>query len=390
MKQPEGFAEVGYEDYVCKLIHTIYGTMQGGHDWYETLSETFNNLGYTASRADPCVRFKKKDGSYTITDTYTDDIFGASNDEAEAKRRKDEIGGVWEIKDVGENEYFLGMRVQQDTNLGTIRLSQRPYWELVVNRFNLEHITPRNTPLPTGINLDKSMSPKTDSEKKEMADKPYRSVLGSVMWGQLATRPDLSFSVSLLARFQDNPGIEHWKALMHVIGYIKNTLDYGITYSRDFDLTPHAFVDADYGGCKDTRRSTSGYVFMMAGGPVTWSSKRQATVALSTVEAEYVAMSRCAQQMVWMQNWLAEVEVDYSKPGLIRGDNRGAIALTKNTKDHGKVKHIDIRHHYIRELLQSGAITFEQVPSLENLADLFTKSLPRDHHHHILSALNIH
>ena len=390
MKQPEGFIEPGYEDYVCKLIHTIYGTMQGAHDWYETLRETFNKLGYTTSHADPCVRFKTEDGNYTITDTYTDDIFGASNDEQEVKRRKDEIGKVWEIKDVGENEYFLGMRVQQDLKLGTIRLTQRPYWEHVINRFRLEHITPRNTPLPTGISLDTNMSPKTESEREQMNDKPYRSVLGSVMWGQLATRPDLSFSISLLARFQANPGVEHWNALMHVIGYVKNTLDYGLTYSRDADLSPHAFVDADYGGCKDTRRSTSGYVFLMAGAPVTWSSKRQATVALSTVEAEYVAMSRCAQQMVWMHSWLREVKIDYSTPGLIRGDNRGAIALTKNTKDHSKVKHIDIRHHYIRELLQSGIIKFEQVSSADNLADLFTKSLPRDHHHQLLSALNIH
>lgn len=389
MKQPEGFIETGYEDYVCKLIHTIYGTMQGGHDWYETLSTTFNDLGYTTSRADPCVRFKKVNGNYTITDTYTDDIFGASNDDEEMRRRKDEIGKVWEIKDVGENEYFLGMRVQQDLKLGTIRLTQRPYWEHVVNRFGLEHITPRNTPLPAGIILDSNMSPKTESEKKMMNDKPYRSVLGSVMWGQLATRPDLSFSVSMLARFQADPGIEHWNALMHVIGYIKNTIDYGLTYSRDAELSPHAFVDADYGGCRDTRRSTSGFVFMMAGGPVTWSSKRQATVALSTVEAEYVAMSRCAQQMVWIHSWLNEVQVEYSVPGLLKGDNRGAIALTKNTKDHGKVKHIDIRHHYIRELLQSGAITVEQVSSSDNLADLFTKPLPRDQHHHILTALNI-
>src|SRR5277367_4613666 len=325
MKQPEGFVEAGHEDYVCKLIHTIYGTMQGAHDWYETLSETYNNLGYITSRADPCVRFKKEDGNYTITDTYTDDIFGASNDNNEVKRRKEEIGRVWEIKDVGENEYFLGMRVQQDLRLGTIRLTQRPYWEHVINRFHLAHVIPRNTPLPAGITLDSNsnMSPKTDSEKKTMNDKPYRSVLGSVMWGQLATRPDLSFSVSLLARFQANPGIEHWNALMHVVGYIENTLDYGLTYRRGTDLSPRAFVDADYGGCKDTRRSTSGYVFMMAGGPVTWSSKRQATVTLSTVEAEYVALSRCAQQMVWMHSWLDEVKVEYSSPGIIKGDNRG-------------------------------------------------------------------
>ena len=208
MKQPEGFVEPGYEDHACKLVHTIYGTMQGGHDWYKTLGKTCDDLGYTTSRADPCVRFKKENGNYTLTDTYTDDVFGASNSDEEAKKRKDEIGRVWEIKDVGENEYFLGMRVQQDLTLGTIRLTQRPYWEHVINRFQLEHITPRNTPLPIGINLDNNMSPKTDSEKRMMNNKPYRPILGSVMWGQLATRPDLSFSVSLLARFQANPGIE--------------------------------------------------------------------------------------------------------------------------------------------------------------------------------------
>ena len=162
------------------------------------------------------------------------------------------------------------------------------------------------------------------------------------MWGQLATRPDLSFSVSLLAHFQANPGIDHWNVLMHVIGYIKNTLNYGLTYSRDAEFSLHAYIDADYGGCRDTCRSTSGHIFIMAGRPVTWASKRQTMVALSTVEAEYVAMSQCTQQMVWMQSWLREVEIDFPIPGLINGDSRGAIALTKNTKDHGKVKHIDI------------------------------------------------
>ena len=127
----------------------------------------------------------------------------------------------------------------------------------------------------------------------------------------------------------------------------------------------------------------------MAGGPVTWSSKWQTTVALSTVEAEYVAMSRSAQQMVWMQSWLKEVEVEFTVPGLISGDSRGAIALTKNTKDHGKVKHINIRHHYIQELLQSGIITIEQVSSTDNLANLFTKPLSCNHHHCMLAALNI-
>jgi transposase InsO family protein len=387
MDQPEGFIEPGQERKKGKLVHTIYGTMQGGNNWWYTLDNTYLDLDYKTSRADPCVRYKKEGDNYTLTDTYNDDVFGASNNDEEIKRRKDEMAKIWDIKDVGETEYFLGMRVQQDLEAGTIRLTQRPYWELVLNRFQLENVIPRNTPLPVGILLDNDMSPKTDSERKEMSDKPYRSVLGSVMWGQLATRPDLSFSVSLLARFQSNPGLGHWNALLHVIGYIKNTLDYGLTYSRDHELSPTAFVDADYGGCRDTRRSTSGYIFTMAGRPVTWSSKRQATVALSTVEAEYVAMSRCAQQMVWMQSWLDEVEIPHTLPGLIKGDNRGAIALTKNTKDHGKVKHIDIRHHYIRELLRSEAISVEYVSTTDNLADFLTKPLPRDHHHRILQAL---
>ena len=172
MKQPEGFVEAGFEDYVCKLVHTIYGTMQGAHDWYETLTDTYNELGYITSRADPCVRYKRENGDYTLTDTYTDDVFGASTTDEEIKRRKHEMGKKWEIKDVGESEYFLGMRVQQDLGVGTIRLTQRPYWEHVINRFDLGHIPLRNTPLPVGILLDTNMSPKTESETKEMVNKP--------------------------------------------------------------------------------------------------------------------------------------------------------------------------------------------------------------------------
>jgi Reverse transcriptase (RNA-dependent DNA polymerase) len=199
MKQPEGFVEPGYKDHVAKLVYTIYGTMQGGHNWYETLSTTFNELGYTTSCADPCVQFKEENENYMITDTYTDDIFGALKDDKEVERRKKEIGNIWDIKDVGETEYFLGMRVQQDLQARTIHLSQRPYWKHVLTKFHIDQVTPRNTPLPIGIVLDNNMSPKTNLEKKEMDDKPYRAILGSLMWGQLATRPDLSFSVSLLA-----------------------------------------------------------------------------------------------------------------------------------------------------------------------------------------------
>ena len=120
MKQPEGFVKPGYEEYVCKLMHTIYSTMHGGHNWYKTLSKTYDNLGYITSHMDPCVQFKKENGNYTISNTYTDDNFRASNNDDKTRRRKEEIGKVWEVKDVGENNYFLGMRVQQDIEQGII------------------------------------------------------------------------------------------------------------------------------------------------------------------------------------------------------------------------------------------------------------------------------
>jgi Reverse transcriptase (RNA-dependent DNA polymerase) len=151
MKQCEGFIKPRYKDYVCKLIHTIYGTMQGGHDWYKKLSQMYNELGYITSWVDLCIWFKKKNGNYTIIDTYTNDTSGASSSDEKIKRRKDETGGVWKAKDVGETEDFLGMRVEQDLELKTIRLTQHPYWEHILNKFSLTNVTPRNTP-PTHWN----------------------------------------------------------------------------------------------------------------------------------------------------------------------------------------------------------------------------------------------
>ena len=167
------------------------------------------------------------------------------------------------------------------------------------------------------------MCPRSDEDRKYMANKPYREALGSLMWAQVATRPDLSFAVGVLAHFQSNPGPLHWKALLHVLGYVKGMLDYKLTYSGqpDKDIKPVGFVDADYGGDLDSRRLTSGYVFMMAGGAVSWSSKRQPTVSLSTTEAEYIALTHSAQQALWMINFLAEIDLPQTFPVSIHADN---------------------------------------------------------------------
>jgi hypothetical protein len=250
---------------------------------------------------------------------------------------------------------------------------------------------PRPTPLLLGIELTKEQAPTTEAEHHYMKDKPYREVLGSVMYAQIATRPNLSYAVTMLSKFSSNPGKPHWIALLHVLQYIKGSLGLKITYGGhgNTSLTPYGFVDADYGGDKDTRRSCSGQVFFMAGGPVAWGAKYQPTVALSTTEAEYMALTRASQQILWMYFAMSEVGFPQPKPACLYGDNAGAIALTKNTKHNAHIKHIDIRHHYIRERVDDGDIVVHQIPTSDNIADIFTKPLGRVAHRRICILLRL-
>ncbi len=227
-----------------------------------------------------------------------------------------------------------------------------------------------------------------------MKDKPYRALLGSIMWGQAATIPDLSFAVSVLTRFQNNPGPAHWKALVGVAQYVRGTIDYTITYEGPRDgetvgdgmgLEPYGYVDADYTGDVDGWRSTSGYVFMIAGGPVSWSLKLQSVVAQSTTESEYIALAQGSKQAMWMK----EIRIPIKRPIMLRDDNLRSISLTENTKKLALVKHINVKYHLIRDLVKKKQVRVLAIRSTKNLADLFTKALPRAAHDHIVTALGL-
>ncbi|KAF7762373.1 hypothetical protein Agabi119p4_8966 [Agaricus bisporus var. burnettii] len=306
MEQPPGFEEGG-GDYVWLLLKTLYGTMQGAHDWAKTLECTYQGHGYYTSKADPQVRSRVVDDEVTITSTWTDDILGASSTENGESLAKLELGRSYELKDLGQANFILGMKIERDEATGDITLSQRAYCERILERFHMQDVNPRSTPLKPHIVLSTDDMPQTEQEKLEMKNVPYREALGSLMWLQVATRPDLSFAVNLLSRFANNPGRKHWDALKHTLAYLKGTVHYGITYSRNSDIRPYGYVDANYAGDIDGSRSTEGYVFFMAGGPVSWSSKRQDTVALSTVEAEYMAFTRAIQQALWMSKFMDEI-----------------------------------------------------------------------------------
>jgi hypothetical protein len=228
MEQPPGFEEGG-DDNVWLLLKTLYGTMQGAHDWAQTLSQTFKDYRYYSSKADSQIRSKVETDEITLTSTWTDDILGVSSTETGESKAKSELGWSYKLKDMGEARFILGMKIER-TKEGGVQLSQQAYTEHILERFNTSNAKPRSTPLPANISLSIDDMPQSDEEAKEMKGVPYCEALGSLMWLQVATCPDLSYTINLLSRFANNPGPRHWAALKHTLAYLKGTLDHSITY----------------------------------------------------------------------------------------------------------------------------------------------------------------
>ncbi|GAW03370.1 Gag-Pol polyprotein [Lentinula edodes] len=336
MRQPDGFIKPGDEDKVCKLRKSIYGTMQGSHDWQETLAAGYSEDGYITSRADPCIRYRRVGDEYTLTSTYGDDVCGGSSTEDGRLRAVKDLAKRWESNEVSSH-VLLGMNIQQNP----ITISQKPYILRMLEHFQLLHVRHRHTPLPPNVKLCEAPTPLPDDNLQFMAGKPYRKFVGSILWCQTCTCADISFAAGLLARYQLHPGRTHWECVKWLAGYLLWSCDYAITYAAPgageehvlgLGLKPKGYSDSDHAGCVDTHRSTSGYVFFMAGAPISWSSKRQPTPALSSTEAEYIALSRACQQAVWLQSFLAEIDLNQQGPVTLLGDNFGSISLTENSK----------------------------------------------------------
>jgi hypothetical protein len=373
------------------MKRSLYGMMQSGRNWAEHLESSLAVLDWVRSRADPSIRIRSSDAGVSIIGVYTDNLDGISSTPAVAAEAQSGIKSVYEMTDIPCTSTSLGMTIEYDDVAGTISISSRLYLERVPERYGMSDCNPKSTPLAIGVELTAAQSPSTPEECAFMADKPYREAVGSAQHTANTTRPDIAYSVNRLAAFLQNPGPAHWKSLQHLLAYLKGTLDYKITYRRGAGsgIRPLGFVDADYAADLDTRRSTSGEVFMMSGGPVSWSSKKQATVALSTTEAEYVAMTRSSKQAMWMYSFLDELRMPQERPALLYGHNMGAAALAQDAKGHARIKHIDIHEHYICECVAAGDIEIQQITSAENLADIFTKVLPRDGHLAIVRALGL-
>ena len=219
------------------------------------------------------------------------------------------------------------------------------------------------------------MSPSNPEDIQIMSSKPYNEAIGCLTYAAVCTRPDISFAVGQSARFCKNPGKAHWAAVKRILSYLAGTTTHGILFSGEGRTNLVGYTDSDYAGDMDTRRSTSGYIFLHLGGAISWGSKRQSCTAISTTEAEYVAASNATQEAVWIQRLLGQIGQLPPGPVRILCDNQSAISLVHNPAHHQRTKHIDVKFHFIREKQASNFIDIVYIDTQHQLADIFTKPL---------------
>lgn len=280
------------------------------------------------------------------------------------------------MKDLGPAKRILGMEIVRDRERKKLWLSQEKYTEKVLQRFNMLKAKPVSSPLAHHFKLSKKQSPETESEIEKMKNVPYASAVGSLMYSAVCTRPDIAHAVGVVSRFLSNPGKEHWEAVKWILRYLNGTRNVCLCFGTDQPVLV-GYTDADLAGDNDGRRSTTGYLLTFAGGAVSWRSKLQNCVALSTTEAEYIAITDAGKEVLWMKKFLKELGIKQEK-FVLYSDNQSAIHLSKNPSFHARSKHIDVRYHWIRDVLESKQLDLEKIHTDENGADMLTKPLTRD------------
>ena len=281
------------------------------------------------------------------------------------------------MKDLGEANYILGIKLLRDQKNKVLALSQALYIDKILARFSMENSMKGTLPFRHGVHLSKEQSPKTLEQKERMSRIPFASVVGSLMYAMLCTRPDICYAVGIVSRYQSDLGEEHWIAVKHILEYLRRTRDYMLVYSSG-SLETIGYTDSDFQADIDSRKSTSGYVFTLNGGAICWRSVKQTCAADSTTEAEYVAASEAAKEAVWLKKFLLDLQVILStnRPITLYCDNSGAVAQSKEPRYHKKQKHIERKYHLIRDIVKRGDTMVTKIASEKNLADPFTKTLP--------------
>jgi hypothetical protein len=363
MELPEGFQEEGY---VCHLRRSLYGLKQAPRIWYQCVKRVLVSHGFTMAHSDNSVFYKKD----CVICVYVDDFLVAAASDQEIADVKEALESEFKMNDLGTPHSFLGIQFDVH-NDGSVSLHQQQYIQKILADFCMEGCQPKSTPMNTKISLNPSPNEKDlDDEAKAR----YGSAIGALMYLMIGTRPDISFALATLSRFVSRPQLHHQAALQRILRYLKATQMLKITY-RKGDLI--GYTDADFGGSVVTEGaySTSGYVFKLAGAPISWSSKKQGEIATSTTHAEYIGQYNAILHLQWLRTFLQETNLYQSPVTHVMADNQSAIALSRNPEFHKRTKHFNVKFHYQRAVLDEGSIGIQYIPTKLEAADGLTKPL---------------
>lgn len=381
LKQPKGFEEKGKEGHVCLLKKAIYGLKQAPRAWYEKLNKVLLDIGFKRCETEPCVYRRKKHDCMMIIAVYVDDILIFWNNEKERIELKKELQRKFEMKDLGEVDVFLGMKIKCQDN--SIQLNQTEYLERILKKFGMSSCKSVKTPVESGIKLVKPQ----DKNYIPPIELPYRELIGSLMYLAVCSRPDISYAVSYLSQFNSCYDKTHWAAAKRVLRYLNATKEFGLTFKKTGNKLV-GYVDADHAGDVCDRKSYTGFVFTLGGGPIAWESRKQTTVALSSAESEYVALSEGCRESAFLTALLAEL-TGINEVVELLSDSQSAIQIAENPMHHRRTKHIDVRHHYIREMVRMGKVRLSYLPTNEMPADVFTKGLSREKHERCMKGMQL-
>ncbi|KAL2237853.1 UNVERIFIED_CONTAM: Retrovirus-related Pol polyprotein from transposon TNT 1-94 [Sesamum indicum] len=378
MEQPEGFLATGKETMVCKLRKSIYGLQQASRQWYLKFNNTITSYRFIENIVDRCIYMKFSGSRIVILVVYVDDILLAANDTSMLHDVKKFLSKNFEMEDMCEASYVIRIEIFRDRLQGLLGLSQKCYIYKVLERFKMDKCSAGIVPIQKGDKFNQMQCPKNDLERKEMESIPYASVVGSLMYVQTCTRPDISFVIGMLGRYQSNPGMDHWKAAKKVFWHLQGTKDHMLMYKRSYYLEVIGYLDSDYTGCIDTRKSKSGYVFLLAEGVVLWKSGKQSVIATSTMEAEFVACFEATVHGLWLRNFISRLGIvnSIAKPLRIYCDNFAAVFFSKNDKYSKSAKHMELKYLLVKEEVQKHRVSIEHINMDLIVADPLTKGLP--------------
>lgn len=376
MVQPEAFVDVKNPNKVCKLKKTLYGLKQAGREWNFKLDKVLRKIGFKPCNGDPCVYTMNFKEQRNIIAVYVDDILLAISNEHLLHKIKQQICAEFKVVDKGPVNYYLGMEIKSERD--KISISHKQFICELLKEHGMAETRACSTPLDPGQRFKRC----ADCSNCSLVDsKGYQSLIGSLMYLGISTRPDITHSVNKLAQFNTNPHIEHLAAAKHILRYLFSTVNTKLVFKKTGEKLV-AFADADWAGSCDERKSYTGFTFILAGASISWESRKQQTVALSSTEAEYMALSTASKEAVYLRNFLTELgfEKFIEGPTVLNGDNISSQQLVKNPMHHAKTKHIDIRVHYVREIYNKNLITLQYVPTDDNISDIFTKNLNKQKH----------